>query len=365
MIHYKIFEKFDEKIFAELKLNNSEYTQNIFQLDDWLKVTAETANELLNLRIVIVYNYEKIICIVPLEIKTINGCRQLSWLSSQIIDYNNAIFLKDYSYKKNNFIETWNNIIKEISSECDLIYFNKVPEFIMGRQNPLIKEDYKFYQFSYQLNLTTLNFEKFYNYKNNNKTIQTDRRKKKKLNEGKNLVYVYKDCNKDSFLEVEELLLEKIRFYKDRKIKTFESEIINKYKKLISNNNEKYRFKICHCIKDKKKISSIFGVVHEDIFYYLIPLVYNHKLNKYSPGRFHIIDLINWSIVKKLKFIDFTAGDEFYKSTWSNQKFKMYYHLKLLNFKGLFRFIILNLYYFLRTNKFLKEILNLIRKRFN
>ena len=141
MIHYKIFEKFDEKIFAELKLNNSEYTQNIFQLDDWLKVTAETVNELLNLKIVIVYNYEKIICIAPLEIKNINGCRQLSWLSSQIIDYNNAIFLKNYSYKKNNFIETWNSIIKEISNECDLIYFNKVPEFIMGRQNPLIKEE--------------------------------------------------------------------------------------------------------------------------------------------------------------------------------------------------------------------------------
>ena len=61
MIHYKIFEKFDEKIFAELKLNKSEYTQNIFQLDDWLKVTAETVNELLNLidRLIQKKNYFK------------------------------------------------------------------------------------------------------------------------------------------------------------------------------------------------------------------------------------------------------------------------------------------------------------------
>ena len=72
----------------------------MFQLVDWIKVLTEFSNNLVKLKIVIIY-YEKIICIAPLCIKNIEGCRQLSWLSSEIIDYNNVIFSNDYfSFKK-------------------------------------------------------------------------------------------------------------------------------------------------------------------------------------------------------------------------------------------------------------------------
>ena len=51
----------------------------------------------------------------------------------------------------------------------------------------------------------------FYKAKNNNKSIQTDRRKKRKLYEGNELEFIYKDCDKGSFREFEKLLLEKIQ----------------------------------------------------------------------------------------------------------------------------------------------------------
>ena len=44
--------------------------------------------------------------------------------------------------------EIWNKIIKEISINCDLIYFDKIPEFIIGKLTH-IGESYKFYQYSY------------------------------------------------------------------------------------------------------------------------------------------------------------------------------------------------------------------------
>lgn len=361
MINYKIFEKFDEKIFDGLNLNDKDYIYNIFQLENWIKITSQSSKDSLNLRIVIIYNFKEIICIAPLCIKIINGCRQLCWLSSDIIDYNNPIFLKEYINKKNDFNNIWNNIIKEISKDCDLIYFDKIPEHIKAEKNPLLNSNYKYYQFSYQLNLNFSSFDEFYKAKNNNKSIQTDRRKKRKLYEGNELEFIYKDCDKGSFREFEKLLLEKIKFYEDQSLRTFNKEIISKYNELIINDNKNYKFKICHCIKKKEKISSIFGVIHEKIFYYLIPIVYKHELSRYSPGRFHIIDLINWSVVNNLKFIDFTGGDEHYKSKWSNQKFKMFYYLKVINFRGIIRFISLTLYHLLRKNKILKKIYNLMK----
>lgn len=360
MISYQILEEFNEEYFSEIKLKDNEHIFNLFQLVDWIKVLTEFSNDLVNLKIVIIYYDRKIICIAPLCIKNIEGCRQLSWLSSEIIDYNNAIFSNDYFSFKKELNEIWNKIIKEISINCDLIYFDKIPEFIIGKLNPMLSENYKFYQYSYQINLEHLNFDEFYNSKNNNKSIQTDRRKKKKLKEGKELLFVYEDCNSYNFLDVEKLIVEKIKYYKSKKLKTFENQIISKYKKLILNKNDDYNFKVCHCIKGDKKISSILGVVYKNMFYYLIPVVYKSEYIKYSPGKFHIINLIEWSIKKKLKLIDFSPGDENYKLNWSNQKFKIFYYVKLLKIKGLFRFFKLKIYYYLRTNRFAKKLYNLI-----
>ena len=233
----------------------------------------------------------------------------------------------------------------------------------MSKTNPILNSDYKFYQYSYQLNLENFNFDEFYNSKNNNKTIQTDRRKKKKLNEGKELFFKYEDCTAENFLEIEKLIIEKIDYYKKRNLKTFEVNIINKYYKLITSKNNNYKFKICHCFKEDTKISSIFGVIHDGIFYYLIPLVYKSNYNKYSPGRFHIIDLIEWSINKRLKLVDFSPGDENYKTIWSNQKYKIFYYIKVQNLKGLLRYVKLKTYYSLRKNRFLKKLYNLIETR--
>ena len=102
MISYKIYEKFDEKFFNDIEFNNNEFIFNLFQLINWTKVSIELSNNLFELKIVTIYENKKIIFIAPLCIKNIDGCKQLSWLSSEVIDYNNGIFSKDYlNYKKN------------------------------------------------------------------------------------------------------------------------------------------------------------------------------------------------------------------------------------------------------------------------
>jgi len=73
------------------------------------------------------------------------------------------------------------------------------------------------------------------------------------------------------------------------------------------------------------------------------------------------MNLINWSIENNIQSIDFTAGDEPYKYSWSNNYFKMFYYIKPLSAKGAIRSILLNLYYKLRKNYFLKKIYHYIQ----
>ena len=150
--------------------------------------------------------------------------------------------------------------------------------------------------------------------------------------------------------------------YQSNKKKTFDyKNIVDQYKQLVSYNNCNYKFNLSILKKNGIKISSILGVIFNGIYYYLIPVVNNIDYKKLSPGRFHIINLINWAIKNNIRSIDFTAGDESYKYNWSNNEFKMFYYFRPLTLKGTVRCFFLNLYYKYRKNNLFKKIYHYIR----
>lgn len=362
MINYKIFEKIDKEFNESLnkaKINNIFW---VFQLPEWINAVINNSTNLYKLKIVFIYNDNDVILIAPLCIRIIYGCKELCWLSSDIIDYNNAIISDFFDYKDNNFKNIWEIIFKDLQKECDLVFFNKIPEFIKLRKNPLIDCNYKYYQKSYQLNLNGYDYNSFYNNKNNNKSQQTDRRKKKKLSDTTNLIYSYEKVDFNNFKLVEKLIFDKMSIYKNKNKKTFDYKVVvNQYKELVSYKNCEYHFNLSILKKNDIKISSILGVIFNKIYYYLIAVTHNSEFMKFSPGRFHIMDLINWSIANNIESIDFTAGDELYKRSWSNNEFRMFYYIKPLSLRGFVRAIFLSLYYKFRKNYILKKIYDFVK----
>jgi CelD/BcsL family acetyltransferase involved in cellulose biosynthesis len=362
MIHYKIFENFDHRLLKILKELRKFYLFNVFQIPEWIETIINNSQNFKNIKIIFVYSDSKIILVVPLFIKNIYGCKELRWISSDIIDYNNAIISELFDFEDLEFKNIWKKITDDLFSQCDLIFFYKIPELIKFKKNPLINLDYKSYQKSYQLNLENFNYNIFYNNNNNNKSQQTDRRKEKKLNNQGNLKFSYIDINKSNFHFIEDLIFEKMSFYKYKKIRTFNNkDLINQYRQLVNRMSNDFKFNLSILEKDGKKISSIFGVIFNEIYYYLVPFTYNTEYKKYSPGRFHIINLIKWAKENNIKTIDFTAGDEAYKKNWSNHNFNMFFYIKLINLRGIIRFLYLNIYFRFRNNFFLKKAYHFIK----
>lgn len=361
MIHFKIFETVNKDLLENLNNIKNNNTFYVFQLSDWIDTVLNNLNKSVKLKVVFIYNNNDIILVAPLQIRTIYGCKELCWISSDISDYNSVIISKVFDYESGNFKETWKKIIKVLSNECDLVYLNKNPEFILSNNNPLLDSKYKYYQKSYQLNLNNFDYDDFYNNKNNSKTRQTDRRKRKKLDNGDDLICSFEKISLCNFQLLEDLIFEKMSYYLSKKEKTFTyKNIINQYKEIVSSNNSDYEFNLSILKKNNVKISSIFGIIFNGIYYYLIPFTHNTEYKKLSPGRFHIINLINWSIKNNIKKIDFTPGDESYKINWSNNDFKMFYYIRPLSLKGTIRYIFLKFYYKLRKNYFLKKIYRFI-----
>lgn len=185
MIHFKIFEELNKDLLERLKTIKNNSMLEVFQMPEWIESVVNTYHNLEKLKIIFVYDNDQIILVVPLCIHNIYGCKELRWISSDIIDYNSPIISKSYNFEDINFQNLWKKIIEKLSYQCDLIFFNKIPQFVQYNKNPLINSYYKCYQKSYQLNLNNFNYDSFYNQNNNNKSRQTDRRKEKKLYEKK------------------------------------------------------------------------------------------------------------------------------------------------------------------------------------
>ncbi len=362
MIHFKVFETMNEDLKKNLDNIKNDTSFSVFQLSEWINAVINNSSKSNKLKIVLMYNHDDIILVAPLQIKKVFGCKELCWVSSDIIDYNNVIISKLFNYENREFKKIWKKIISDLGNECDLVNLNKNPEFILSKINPLLNSKYRYYQKSYQLNLSKFDYENFYSSKNNSKTKQTDRRKKKKLDKGNDLVFSYEDINLSNFGLVEELIFEKMSSYLSKKEKSFNHKnIVNQYREIIRSNNSNYKFNLSILKKDNKKISSILGVIFNGIYYYLIPITHNTEYKKLSPGRFHISNLINWSIKNNIQSIDFTPGDETYKIRWSNNDFRMFYYIKPTSLKGIIRYIFLNFYYRLRKIYFLKKIYHYIQ----
>ena len=234
MIHFKIFEKINNELIENLKKKEKNNQLYLFQLTEWINVVINNSKNLYRLKIVIIYNYNDIILIAPFCIRNIYGCKELCWISSDIIDYNNAIISENFDYNDKNFLNVWKIIQQDLQKECDLVFFNKNPEFILSKKNPLIDSSYKHYQKSYQLNLKKFDYETFYNNKNNTKSRQTDKRKQKKLEQNGDLFFSYQDIDMQNFHLIEQLISAKISSYKINKEKTFDyNNIVNQYRELV------------------------------------------------------------------------------------------------------------------------------------
>ena len=90
-------------------------------------------------------------------------------------------------------------------------------------------------------------------------------------------------------------------------------EYKNFYNKILHKKGFKNKLHVSALRIEKELISTHFGLVHKGIFYYLMPS-YSTEWKKYSPGKVHLLLLIEWAIKNKLNVFDFTVGGESYKN---------------------------------------------------
>tara|TARA_B100000401_G_scaffold433916_1_gene373236 strand:+ start:3 stop:1094 length:1092 start_codon:yes stop_codon:yes gene_type:complete len=361
MITFKIYDNLNQPKVQEIisylyeKNNNLFFQSNLF-LNNCNNIYLNNKSKIY---IILLFDEEKPILAAPVYIEEKYKIKILKWLSCETIDFN--IPICDYKILYSNFDEINVIFFQALNTlSYDLIKFDKFPEFVLRNKNLFLTDLLSKYSDSYYFD-SSEDLDNFYLNNTNSKTKQTDRRKLKKILSEKKLNLEKIILNKDNFESFEELVNLKYNQYFSKNLKSFNpNKIIEFYFNIIIKDKKNFSLVIHKMKIENTDLSIIFGIEQFNYFYYLIPYVPNTPVFKYSPGRFHIKELIKIYQKKKMN-VDFTSGDENYKKNWSNCSYDMNYILKMNNLKGLPLYIYFILYYRLRKNQTLKKILHFIK----
>ena len=341
----KIFNSFNNELKNLWLEFETKSFHHIFQTYEWQKLwldkQIEYNNKIINFT-VLIYESDKLIMILPLNIKEYYKIKILNWSGFPFSDYNSPLIASNKKLLKENFEELWNNILESFEN-IDCIVLNNQPENIISRTNP-------FYDY-----LKNNLMDEYYGI-NLNKSLKF---KKKELDNINYQTKRLKDLGKLSFKTAENRDEKKdvIDFIIHNKSKQYEStKAWNLFKDkfckdffISSNLNMQKKIHVTYLKLNNEILAAHSGYIYNNICYYLFP-AYNVKYRKYSPGKILLKKIIDETKLDLVEYFDLTIGSENYKKRFANNKLNSARFLKSLSLKGSFYILLLKIKFFIKKN---------------
>jgi len=307
-----------------------------FQSFSWLSLWQKTVGEpLLSINPQIVHLQEngQSFAILPFAIRKTFGIHILEWMGGHNTDYMGPLIHPEFlDYIEN--LEIWKTIDLELV-KYDVIHFQKQSDWILqfferigfSQKNGLLIPSFK-------TSLPSSWNEYFDNIK---KRLRTDsKRQYRRLEKLGDLRFIYAENSEEKSKIIRLMIAQKSRQYRETKIWNMLSveEYQYFYKGLADLFTENFKVHCSALQVDNVIVATHVGIFNDSTFYYLMPANERDNWKKYSPGRLLLLELLKWSIENKLKFFDFTIGDESYKNDWCNINTKLFGTIKSNSFLG-------------------------------
>lgn len=336
MLSYTIFNSFDEKCYKDWKEISSTGNYTFFQSFDYLKIISSQKSN--KLRIVSIYNKNKIIAYFPLEIKSFYFFKVLQWIGTEISDFCNPIIANEFyeNLQDKSFNKLWNDILNDIG-QFDLIYFNNQLSEINNLPNPFTKF-FNSIQFSkiYQIKIDS-NIDQYLKKlkENDNKKfyeIQRTINKSKNLEKEFNVIFETNELPHHE-VDLKKVVQNKINQLNKKRIKNkLNNEFIDIFENLIK--LKKNRFVLASLKINNEIISTCLGIILNNIFYYYMPTIISKNFNKYKPGKILTLKIIDWCTKNNIEYFDFGLGDEKYKENFSNKLIPLHRYITYKSLLG-------------------------------
>jgi CelD/BcsL family acetyltransferase involved in cellulose biosynthesis len=279
---------------------------------------------------------------LPLAVETTGFTRTLTWLGSDLCDYNAPLLGEDAGeLEPGKMAVQWRAIVARLQadprSRHDLVRLEKMPPAIGGRPNPMLALSSALNPSGSYVTPLMDSWDAFYSAKRSSSTRRRDRSKRSHLGEFGEVKFVSAD-DTAAALDVFGVLVE-------QKTKTFERHGIRNlfarpgyldfYREIAGSPATAKLVHISKLQVGEQVAATNLGLVFGGSYYHVLASYTDNELSRRGPGAAHLNDLLRYAIERGLSVFDFTIGDERYKRDWCDEVQSLHDYVAVASWRGM------------------------------
>lgn len=303
----------------------------------------------------------EVLFILPLAIETGGRLRRLTWLGSELCDYNAPLLSSQFSkhLPAGGFDAVWKSALSLLRADArfqfDLVDLQKMPEMVGGQKNPCLALRNNPNQSGAYVATLGGKWEEYYAAKRSSATRKTARRKLRQLEEHGPVRLVEVLDPAESTRTLETLIDQKSGFFARMGVENmFRRPGYREFYLAIATDSEARQLVHVSRLDVGSTIAAAnVGLQFRGCYYLTLSSYQDGELARHGPGRVHLQELLRHAIERGFRHFDFTIGDEPYKYDWADNKLVLHDHLAPVSARGFL--VVSPILLWRRVKRFLKQ----------
>ena len=317
----------------------------VFQSFDWLATWQRhigARNGVLPAIVVARDGEGTILFLLPLAVRPAGFARELTWLGSELCDYNAPLLAATFSTRidAKRFMALWENIARCLQDNprlhYDSIILTKMPETVGAQQNPMRHLGGTINASGAYLTHLTGDWETFYTAKRSSATRRHDRSKRRRLAEFGEVKFVNPAGDSETLRTLDALMAQKARWFAHMGVANLFAKpgYAEFYRALATDPATRHLVHVSRLDVGATAAAVNFGLTYRDCYYHMLASYDDGEVSRFGPGAAHLLDLLHLAIDREFRIFDFTIGDERYKRDWCDTELKLYDFIAPATWRG-------------------------------
>jgi len=294
--------------------------------------------------------------ILPLAIETRGPIRRLTWLGSDLCDYNAPLIACDLWRHVGDFAALWREGQRLLQSNprlrFDFADLQKMAETVGGERNPLLSLPIQRNASSAHVATLPGSWDEFYKAKRSSETRKKERKQLRRLAELGDVRFVDVSDKLEITRTLETLMQQKSKTFARMGVEDlFERP-----------GYRAFWLDVATTLRGVTHVSRLdvgsiiaatsLGLTHRGCHYLVLSSYHDGDVMRFGPGRAHLHELLRHAIAHGVRHFDFTIGDEPYKRDWADIEVRLYDHLQAATLPG--AVVVAMISVFRRTKRLIK-----------
>jgi CelD/BcsL family acetyltransferase involved in cellulose biosynthesis len=335
----------------------------VFQAFDWLAKWQQHIGNRNGTKPAIVLGNDsngQLVFILQLAVETDGLIRRLSWLGSELCDYNAPLLAPHCDLAvAGGFAAVWRDVLALLQADprfhFDLIDLQKMPPAIGTQRNPLLDLDVLPHPSGAHVATLARSWDEFYAAKRSASTRKRERRQLKHLAEHGEIQFIDVQDRHDIEQTLDTMFAQKTRSFSRMGVEDIfaRAGYQDFFRDIATDPAAREITHVTRLDVGATRAAASLGLKFRDCYYLVVSSYEDSELAKLGPGRSHLHELLRHAIDRGFNKFDFTVGDEPYKRDWCETELRLFDYLSAVTMRG--RLVVAMTTAFRRTKRFIKQ----------